>query len=158
MNLRNIIKQITHQSDSKIWKKYIHYIFPTVLVMIIVMNFTVYRAVSDDIQAKTREMALQTVTIQSENLSNLLYRYIGDLNILKSYFTPDDMTDFIKKANETLYKHTKSRSLASPSLTAPRGQTTRIWIPSTPKSENISAKFSLRKKTSVSGFRTIPTS
>lgn len=121
MNLRNIIKQITHQSDSKIWKKYIHYIFPTVLVMILVMNFTVYRAVSDDIQAKTREMALQTVTIQSDNLSNLLYRYIGDLNILKSYFTPDDMTGFIKKANETLYKH--SNEWAYLRITVPDGTT-----------------------------------
>ena len=121
MNLRNIIKQITHKSDSNIWKKYIHYIFPTVLVMIIVMNFTIYRAVSDDVQAKTKEMALQTVNIQSDNLSNLLYRYIDDLNVLKSYFTPNDISGFIKKANETLYKHTNEWAYLR--ITTPDGTT-----------------------------------
>ena len=121
MNLRNIIKQITHSSDSTIWKKYIHYIFPTVLVMIIVMNFTIYRTISDDVQSKTQEMALQTVNIQSDNLSNLLHRYIDDLNILKSYFTPGDISGFIKKANETLYKH--SNEWAYLRITVPDGTT-----------------------------------
>lgn len=121
MKVKDIIKQVAKKSESKIWTKYIRFILPIMLLLILGMNIAVYNIASSRITDSTREMVIQTVGIQSNNISNIIYRYIDDLNVLKSYYNPADIDGFIKKANETLYKHSNEWSYLR--LSTPDGRT-----------------------------------
>ncbi|MBR6277394.1 MAG: methyl-accepting chemotaxis protein [Bacteroidales bacterium] len=104
----NTIKEFIGKFFGKsntLWTKYIKFILSVMLILVVGMNVAVYNIVSSDIIRSSKNTSFQIVDIQSENISNILYRYIDDLNMLKSYYTPNDIDGYIKKANTALYSH-----------------------------------------------------
>ena len=107
--------------SNTIWAKYMRFTFPVLFVLIMLMDVAVYKIITNDIKKNTRDMAIQLVTVQSDNISKIFYRYIDDMNLLKTEFDPTDVDGFIKKANKYLYSHTNEYAYLR--VTLPNGET-----------------------------------
>lgn len=65
-----------------IWGKYMKTIVPAITAIILVIDITVYRIDSQSTRNIIYNMAMQTVKIEAENVSNIINGYVENLQLL----------------------------------------------------------------------------
>lgn len=104
-----------------IWPKYLTFLVPLMLVLLTIMISIVYSIVSNSIKDNSKTMAFQAVESQSQNISNIFYRYIDVLNVLKQDLDVNNVEKFIDKVNSSIY--TSANDWAYFRVTLPDGRT-----------------------------------
>ncbi len=85
-------------------------IIPFLVVIIISMDFIVYNIVSDNTMKSMKTANLRTVTLLSDDISELFHRYLGDLNMMAHYYRHSTREEFMRFAKEFTLHHVNEYS------------------------------------------------
>ncbi len=105
-----------------IWGKYIKFLLPGVVALIVIMDVYVYRKVSMSNIANTNNMARQSVMLQAMAIDKIIDSYGSELGIIRSMYTDSASIDeFMYKAKDMLAVSRKQWNYIR--LTLPGGTT-----------------------------------
>ena len=82
--------------DSRtVWGKYMKFILPCVMVVIVAMDIVIYAIISNYTDTATNKANQRTVKILSDEISEVFHRYLGDLNMMRHYYQKNSIDEFL---------------------------------------------------------------
>ena len=123
------IDKVLHLRDNTIWGKYIKRLLPGIIVLILVIDVSVYIKVRNDNMDNTDNMARQSVQLQSISISKILESYYSELNIIKSFYIDStSLEDFMYKAKDIISVSHKQWDYLRLTLPSGRSYTTSAGL------------------------------
>ncbi|MCQ2250147.1 MAG: methyl-accepting chemotaxis protein [Bacteroidales bacterium] len=113
-------KSKSEASDrNTIWHRYMKNIVPAVIVLIILMDISIYSVVAHYSKNMKTEDCFRTVDLQCQNISQIFTRYIADMEIMSREYHGDP-EQFMKYAKEFVSGHVNEYSYVR--ITLPDGE------------------------------------
>ncbi|MCQ2974345.1 MAG: methyl-accepting chemotaxis protein [Bacteroidales bacterium] len=96
---QNRIQKYIATHGKSLWIKTVCLLLPSIVGITLITDLIIYNASSHNMEEVIHNMGLQTVKIQSHNISNHLYKYVDALNLLsKQYSTHLDINNILEDA------------------------------------------------------------
>ncbi len=97
--------------DSRtVWGKYMKFILPCVMVVILAMDFVIYAIISNYTDTATNKANQRTVKILSDEISEVFHRYLGDLNMMRHYYQKNSIDEFLAFTRRFTEEHSNKYS------------------------------------------------
>lgn len=108
--------------DSRtVWGKYMKFILPCVMVVIVAMDFVIYAIISNYTDTAANKANQRTVKILSDEISEVFHRYLGDLNMMRHYYQKSTIDEFLVFTKRFTEEHSNKYSYVR--LILPDGRT-----------------------------------
>ena len=88
-----------------VWGKYLKFILPCVMVVIVAMDFVIYAIISNYTDTAADRANQRTVKILSDEISEVFHRYLGDLNMMRYYYMKSSRDEFMGFARRFTEEH-----------------------------------------------------
>lgn len=97
--------------DSRtVWGKYMKFILPCVMVVIVAMDIVIYAIISNYTDTATNKANQRTVKILSDEISEVFHRYLGDLNMMRHYYQKNSIDEFLAFTRRFTEEHSNKYS------------------------------------------------
>ena len=97
--------------DSRtVWGKYMKFILPCVMVVIVAMDIVIYAIISNYTDTATNKANQRTVKILSDEISEVFHRYLGDLNMMRHYYQKNSIDEFLVFTRRFTEEHSNKYS------------------------------------------------
>jgi len=93
-----------------VWGKYLKFILPCVMVVIVAMDFVIYAIISNYTDTAADRANQRTVKILSDEISEVFHRYLGDLNMMRYYYMKSTRDEFMVFARRFTEEHSNKYS------------------------------------------------
>lgn len=93
-----------------VWGKYLKFILPCVMVVIVAMDFVIYAIISNYTDTAADRANQRTVKILSDEISEVFHRYLGDLNMMRYYYMKSSREEFMGFARRFTEEHSNKYS------------------------------------------------
>lgn len=108
--------------DSRtVWGKYMKFILPCVMVVIVAMDIVIYAIISNYTDTAANKANQRTVKILSDEISEVFHRYLGDLNMMRHYYQKNSIDEFLVFTRRFTEEHSNKYSYVR--LILPDGRT-----------------------------------
>ena len=97
--------------DSRtVWGKYMKFILPCVMVVIVAMDIVIYAIISNYTDTAANKANQRTVKILSDEISEVFHRYLGDLNMMRHYYQKNSIDEFLAFTRRFTEEHSNKYS------------------------------------------------
>lgn len=97
--------------DSRtVWGKYMKFILPCVMVVIVAMDIVIYAIISNYTDTAANKANQRTVKILSDEISEVFHRYLGDLNMMRHYYQKNSIDEFLVFTRRFTEEHSNKYS------------------------------------------------
>ena len=113
MTMKKFISKISGilgYDSHTVWGKYMKFIVPCVMVVIVAMDIVIYAIISNYTSTASSKASERTVKILSDDISEVFHRYLGDLNMMRHYYVKSNQDEFIKFARRFTEEHSNKYS------------------------------------------------
>ena len=93
-----------------VWGKYLKFILPCVMVVILAMDIVIYAIISNYTDTAADRANQRTVNILSDEISEVFHRYLGDLNMMRHYYLKSTRDEFLVFARRFTEEHSNKYS------------------------------------------------
>lgn len=107
--LSKIFRYLGYDSRT-VWGKYMKFILPCVMVVIVAMDFVIYAIISNYTETAANKANQRTVKILSDEISEVFHRYLGDLNMMRHYYQKSTIEEFLVFSTRFTEEHSNKYS------------------------------------------------
>ena len=107
--LSKIFRYLGYDSRT-VWGKYMKFILPCVMVVIVAMDFVIYAIISNYTDTAANKANQRTVKILSDEISEVFHRYLGDLNMMRHYYEKSTIEEFLVFSTRFTEEHSNKYS------------------------------------------------
>jgi len=140
MGIFSKLRQKSSHNQNSVWQRYMRYIVPAVISLIVVMDIIICIVVARNSRAAMTENCFRTVDLQCQNINQIFTRYIADMEIMRKEYH-DNPEQFVEYARDFIHGHINEYSYVR--LTLADGQS---WTTVAGKDPNSARERKLYKQ------------
>ena len=99
------IKKLIGFDSRTVWGKYMKLIVPCIMVVIVAMDIAIYAIISSYTDKTSRENSMMRAKLIADDISEVFHRYLGDLVMMRHYYTKSTLDDFMEFAHKFTDEH-----------------------------------------------------
>ena len=107
--LSKIVKMLGYDSKT-VWGRYMKFIMPCVMVVILAMDFVIYAIIANYTDKSSNAASERTVKLLADDISEVFHRYLGDLTMMRHYYDKSSREEFLTFARSFTNEYSNTYS------------------------------------------------